>query len=247
MKQYNSIIGSQKFILSDVDSTNNFAAKLIDDGIECHGSVILAENQSNGRGQQGSIWQSESKSNLLCSIVLCSEDISNLNPIYINWFVSVCIVDFLKSKKIDALIKWPNDILIGKQKIAGILIENKFLGVKLKQSIAGVGINVNQQSFDRLLATSMTLQTGMNYSIVDLFDEFIFYLKQNEKLLFIDQEDQLKKKYLNDLFGLGEELVFTDNTGVFNGVIVGVDQSGQLLVESKGKIDSFQNKEVRFL
>ena len=207
----------------------------------------LAENQSNGRGQQGSIWQSESKSNLLCSIVLCSEAISNLNPIYINWFVSVCIVDFLKSKKIDALIKWPNDILIGKQKIAGILIENKFLGAKLKQSIAGVGINVNQQSFDRLLATSMTLQTGMNYSIVDIFDEFIFYLKQNEKLLFIDQDVQLKEKYLKDLFGLGEKLVFTDKTGDFSGVIVGVDQSGQLLVESKGKIVSFQNKEVRFL
>ena len=135
MKSYNSKIGNQKFILSDVNSTNNFAAKLINDGLGGHGSVIMAENQTNGRGQQGSLWQSSSKLNLLVSLILSSTQLSKVNPISINWYISVCIIEFLKSKKINAKIKWPNDVLVDSLKISGILIENKFLGSNLKSSI----------------------------------------------------------------------------------------------------------------
>jgi len=73
MEHMRSKIGSQKIILSDVDSTNNFAAKLVNDGSIGHGSVIMAENQSNGRGQQGSLWQSDPHLNLLFSLVLSSK------------------------------------------------------------------------------------------------------------------------------------------------------------------------------
>ena len=153
MSHSTSLFGSHKIILSDVDSTNNFAAKLINEGLGGHGSVIMAENQSNGRGQQGSIWQSEPKLNLLFSIILCSEQLSKLKPIQINWYVSLCLVDFLKETNISAFIKWPNDIMIGEKKVAGTLIENKFHGSRLKQSIVGVGLNVNQVSFKFSKAT----------------------------------------------------------------------------------------------
>ena len=91
MKDYNSKIGTQKFILSDVDSTNNFAAKLINDGLGVHGSVIMAENQTNGRGQQGALWQSNSKLNLL---VLVDFDLQ-LNCLKSIPFVSIGMFRFV--------------------------------------------------------------------------------------------------------------------------------------------------------
>ncbi|MDA8910631.1 biotin--[acetyl-CoA-carboxylase] ligase, partial [Crocinitomicaceae bacterium] len=209
MKYYNSKIGAQKFILSDVDSTNNFAAKLINDGLGGHGSVIMAENQTNGRGQQGSLWQSNSKLNLLVSLILSSTELSKVNPIHINWYVSVCIIDFLKSKKISAQVKWPNDIIADSLKISGILIENKFAGSKLKSSVVGVGINVSQLTFNGLSATSMKLQTGENYSIDALLDDFIFHLNTNEYRIYLGQDEVLKDRYLSSLFGLNEERVFS--------------------------------------
>ncbi|MDG2153100.1 MAG: biotin--[acetyl-CoA-carboxylase] ligase [Crocinitomicaceae bacterium] len=247
MKSYNSKIGNQKFILSDVNSTNNFAAKLINDGLGGHGSVIMAENQTNGRGQQGSLWQSSSKLNLLVSLILSSTQLSKVNPISINWYISVCIIEFLKSKKINAKIKWPNDVLVDSLKISGILIENKFLGSNLKSSIAGVGINVNQLDFQRMPATSMKMQTGQDYSIDELLDHLIGYLNENEQLIYSEQNKKLKDKYLKDLFGLEDERIFSTHSKSFSGKIIGVDDAGRLLVESNGSVLSFQNKEVKFL
>ena len=247
MKDYNSNIGTQKFILSDVDSTNNFAAKLINDGLGVHGSVIMAENQTNGRGQQGALWQSNSKLNLLVSLILSSTELSKVNPIYINWYVSVCIIEFLKSKKISAQVKWPNDIIVDSLKISGILIENKFAGSNLKSSVVGVGINVSQLKFNGLSATSMKLQTGENYSIDVLLDDFIFHLKKNEHFIYLGQNNELKERYLSCLFGLNEELIFSSKSKSFRGKIVGVDDAGRLLVDSNGDVLCFQNKEVQFL
>lgn len=247
MKSYNSKIGHQKFILSDVDSTNNFAAKLLNDGLGGHGSVIMAENQTNGRGQQGSLWQSNSKLNLLVSLILSSSQLFQVNPICINWYVSICIVEFLESQKINAKIKWPNDILVDSLKISGILIENKFLGSNLKSSIAGIGINVNQLDFNTMPATSMKMKTGKDFSTEELLGQLITRLNANEQLIYSGKNKELKDKYLENLFGLGEERVFSNHTESFDGKIIGVDDAGRLLVDSKGSILSFQNKEIKFL
>ncbi len=242
-----SKIGSQKIILSDVDSTNNIAAKLINDGSIGHGSVIMAENQSNGRGQQGSLWQSDPHLNLLFSLVLSSRELHKINPICINWYVSICIIDFMKRKNLNAQIKWPNDILIGIKKVSGILIENKFVGSTLKHSIIGVGINVNQTDFNELNATSMKLHTSINYSIVDLLDDFIFCLCENEHLLFSLKHDDLKEKYLDSLDGLGELRNFKKDSGSFKAQIRGVDDIGRLILQADGQQFLFQNKEIQFL
>ena len=247
MKSYNSKIGHQKFILSDVDSTNNFAAKLLNDGVGGHGSVIMAENQSNGRGQQGSLWQSNSKLNLLVSLILSSPQLFKVNPICINWYVSICIIEFLESQEINAEIKWPNDILVDSLKISGILIENKFLGSNLKSSVAGMGINVNQLDFNNMPATSMKMKTGQDFSTEELLDQLITCLNANEELIYSEKNKVLKDKYLENLFGLGEERVFSNQNESFGGKIIGVDDAGRLLVHSKGSILSFQNKEIMFL
>ena len=247
MPHSSSLFGSHKIILSDVDSTNNFAAKLMDEGLGGHGSVIMAENQSNGRGQQGSIWQSEPKLNLLFSMILCSELFAQLKPIHINWFVSLCLIDALKDKGMKALIKWPNDIMIGEKKIAGVLIENKFHGSQLKQSVVGVGLNVNQISFEFSKATSIKLETGIEYALEELLDAFVLIFRKNESLLSQDKVINLKNKYLKLLFGLNKKRLYKDESGEFEGKIIGVSDSGQLIIESQGGKKAFQNKEIEFL
>ena len=137
--------------------------------------------------------------------------------------------------------------MIGEKKVAGILIENKFHGSRLKQSIVGVGLNVNQVSFKFSKATSMRLQTDIEYSVEELLNAFIFTFRKNEYILNENRIIDLKKRYLECLFGLNEQRVFKDESGEFKGRIIGVDDSGQLLVQSQGKELTFQNKEIQFL
>ena len=247
MAQFISKIGLQKIILSDVNSTNNFAAKLIKDGVTGHGSVIMAENQSDGRGQHDSIWQSAPKLNLLLSIILLPKQMNIRNPIHINWFISISIIDFFLIKGIKAEIKWPNDILVNGKKIAGILIENKYSGSKLRNSIVGIGVNVNQMSFDSIVATSMKIEQDTDFVLEDLLEEFILCLKSKEEWLYSKNQEVLQIEYLNYLFGKGKRLKFKTNSGIIHGEITGVDSNGQLLVTSNGKTHAFQNKEIQFL
>ena len=247
MVQFISKIGLQKITLSDVSSTNNFAAKLIKDGITDHGSVIMAENQSDGRGQHDSIWQSAPKLNLLLSIILLPEEMSIKHPIHLNWFISISLIDFLLAKGIKAEIKWPNDILVNGKKIAGILIENKYSGTTLRNSIVGIGVNVNQLNFDSIIATSMKLEKEMDYELEGLLDDFILCVKAREEWLNSINHEVLQKEYLNYLFGMGKFLRFKTISGIISGEITGVDSNGQLLVRSEGKTHAFQNKEIQFL
>jgi len=247
MVQFISKIGLQKIILSDVSSTNNFAAKLIKDGITDHGSVIMAENQSDGRGQHDSIWQSAPKLNLLLSIILLPEEMSIKHPIHLNWFISISLIDFLLAKGIKAEIKWPNDILVNGKKIAGILIENKYSGTTLRNSIVGIGVNVNQLSFDSISATSMKLEKEIDFDLEGLLEDFILCVKAREEWMNSINHEVLQNEYLNYLFGMGELLRYKTNSGIISGEITGVDSNGQLLVRSEGKTHAFQNKEIEFL
>ena len=127
------------------------------------------------------------------------------------------------------------------------MIENKFLGSNLKSSIAGIGINVNQLDFNTMPATSMKMKTGKDFSTEELLGQLITRLNANEQLIYSGKNKELKDKYLENLFGLGEERVFSNHTESFDGKIIGVDDAGRLLVDSKGSILSFQNKEIKFL
>ena len=115
-------LGSEIHHLSVVDSTNNYAAKLISDGQLQNGSVIMADFQTNGRGQRGNSWQSVSQDNLLFSLAFQPVSIAVDQQIRINWYTALIWIKCFKRFSIDAQIKWPNDIFVGQQKLGGILI-----------------------------------------------------------------------------------------------------------------------------
>lgn len=249
MLKTNSQIGTHKIRLSSVDSTNNFAAKLIKEGLGTHGSVILAENQTNGRGQRQSEWQSESAKNILTSFIFEFPALDSSSLFDVNSFVSVVLLELFHMYGIKSEIKWPNDILVKGKKISGILIENKLIGSKLTQSIAGIGINVNQKVFTNLNSvTSMQIETRMSYLVESIWISLIETFQKWEA--FISEESKrkhLRNIYKNNLFGKDKERSFLIDEKLIQGIIRGVDLDGRLELEINGTLHFYQNKELEFL
>jgi len=149
------IFGSQKIYLGEVDSTNNFAAQLVSDGLCQNGAIVLADYQTQGKGQRGNEWVSNKGENILMSIVYQPEQLKVSEQIKLNWGTSLAIISFLDDYGINAKVKWPNDILVENQKIGGILLENHLLNSIVNTSIIGIGVNVNQIDFYLPYVTSM--------------------------------------------------------------------------------------------
>ncbi len=249
MPQSNSKIGIQKIRLTSVDSTNNFAAKLINDGLAEHGSVILAENQTNGRGQRSLKWQSAKGKNILSSFIFEFHELDPQFLFRINAFVSIAILDFLKSHDIEAQIKWPNDILVDSKKICGILVENKLVGNVLQYSIAGFGLNVNQMEFSGLQnVTSMFLEKRKEFDLEAIWLSLISYFQKWEGFITSERRSEnLHRMYQNNLFGVDEKREFMIGLNRVEGVVKGVNKHGFLLLQIGEEIHYFKNKEVEFL
>ena len=176
--------GKNLLLLDELPSTNTYAAQL-DDPTE--GTVVQAWHQSAGRGQKGSTWEVLPGMNLTLSLIyrpsfLPLENVFQMSKIAALGIRS-CLATFLPQAEI--LIKWPNDILLNKKKIAGILLENQLEGKRLKTSVLGMGINVNQASFPKHLsskATSLKLEFGSAFSLEEvrqsLFDQVEFWYEK---------------------------------------------------------------------
>lgn len=239
-------LGNQIFRLDKVDSTNNFAANLIEEQLCRNGALILADTQTAGKGQRGSLWESETGKNLLCSYVYFPDNLSVDFSQELNMCLSISLIKCLNYFEIDAEIKWPNDILVDGKKISGILIENNVRAGKVKSMIFGIGLNINQQSFLHIRATSMALIRGIEFSI----DEVSLQLTKefNHWISFVGGDHQtLKLVYLKQLYGLNAIHRFQSQSQEFEGVIVGVNDFGDLEINILGEIRSFKNKEISFL
>ena len=239
-------LGNQIFRLDKVDSTNNFAANLIEEQLCRNGALILADAQTAGKGQRGSLWESEPRKNLLCSYVYFPDNLSVDFLQEFNMCLSISLIKCLNYFEIDAEIKWPNDILVDGKKISGILIENNVRAGKVKSMIFGIGLNINQQSFINLGATSMALIRGAEFSI----DEVSLQLTKefNHWVSFVGGDHQdIKLVYLNLLYGINTIHRFQSQDQEFEGIIVGVNDFGDLEINVLGEIRSFKNKEISFL
>lgn len=238
----------QKIIFKDsLDSTNNYAANLLSKGELAHGTVIMSGEQTAGKGQRGASWLAEPFKNLIFTCYVVYDNLSVNQRESITHFVSISIVQLLKAHGINAVIKWPNDILVGSSKIAGILIENQFENTKCKSSIIGIGLNVNQTDFANFNATSMANQTGKSNSLEEIAFSLIERLNQNLLLLNQNRLESLKEIYLNHLWLLHQKSLFEDETGIFEGIIQGTNTFGQLLVLKENNIKTYDLKEISFL
>ena len=237
--------------LDAIDSTNEFLKGLSNDISTQNFTIVTAETQTNGKGQMGSKWLSESGKNLTFSILI-KNIISNINQIFdLNVAVTLSIIDALERLNIPEIyIKWPNDIMSGNKKIAGILIENIKKSDNSIYSIIGLGLNVNQTNFNNLPNAS-SLKKIMNHDFNKdiIFNKIIESIKKNIFELENNNQNQLWGLYNGKLFKKGIIMAFENkNQEKFMGIIQNVTQTGklQLLIENE-IIKEFEIKEIVML
>lgn len=237
--------GKEMYHLNCVDSTNNFAANLISDHICQSGAVIMADVQTAGKGQMGNTWESAASSNLLCSFVWKPDNLSVEDQFKLSWMTSLAIHKLLMRFGINAQIKWPNDIYVGKQKIAGMLIENQLEGSRISWVIAGIGLNVNQQEFASTNAVSMYHFLGVNIQLKTVLSELLDLMNG-----FVQNWENLHENWKNEveenLYLKGIPANYKDKNGMFVGTIHGITNDGKLELLVEDDIRTYSLKEIEF-
>ena len=127
--------------IDETDSTNRYLK-----GVK-EGNVVVADYQTSGRGCGTNTWESERGKNMLFSVMIHPVQLPVQRQFHISMAISLAIVEALEQQIGDVSIKWPNDIYWRNAKICGILIENTLQGNRIKDSVIGVGLNVNQRAF----------------------------------------------------------------------------------------------------
>ena len=214
------------------------------------GTVIMADKQTKGKGLAENTWISAPGENLTCSYVLRPNFLKIEHRFFLSMAVSLAIVKVLRSLGIAAIIKWPNDILVGTLKISGILIENNIQGDKINSSIVGVGLNVNQSVFEKsLTATSVFNVAGKNQNIGVILELLNSALEVNYLKLKSQYWSEIKHEYTSVLLGYRKQLLYEDVVlgTKFSGEIIDVKESGELIVKCDSEIRSYLFKEVKFL
>jgi len=213
-----------------------------------NGVILLAKNQTQGKGQRGNKWIAQKGQNLTASIFI-ETSIKSHHAFYLNIITSLAIYKCLEDLSIISKIKWPNDILINEKKIAGILIENQLHGKTVQSSIIGIGININQTDFIKNLnATSLKLITDKTFEINEVLKIVYQYLDFYFNLLRESNFTILKKHYLNHLYQINRTGLFEDKNGKFHGKITGIDEFGKLLVrKNDDKTYSYDIQEISYL
>ena len=244
------IIGSRKIYYDKLSSTNTMAATLIKKGNVQEGTIVYTGFQYSGKGQKGNTWESEEGKNLLISIILFPLTVRAENQFIISKVISLGISDFLGQLTENISIKWPNDIYIQDDKIAGILIEHSVIRNDLEYTIAGIGININQEVFTGGAPnpTSLKIVTGIYHDTEKCLSSLTGDIDKRYKQLLYDRRDRIDEDYFSSLYKAGTWNEFKDNKGIFEGKIIAVTDTGRLQIEDRrGRIYEYGFKEVDFL
>jgi BirA family biotin operon repressor/biotin-[acetyl-CoA-carboxylase] ligase len=245
-------VGQNLVTIKQVDSTNSFLKNLLSNSKPVpEGTVIMAEEQYAGRGQQQNTWHSEPGKNLTFSLLLKPHFLPLDTQFDLNRAVSLGVYDALQPLLGNKLkIKWPNDIYYGDRKLGGMLIENTVQGSQLKDSVIGIGLNINQENFPAGAsnATSVKQILQKDYDLTLLLSEIckhteVYYLK-----LKAGRIEFVRNTYLSRLYWLNEVKSFECNGEIFNGIVKNVRPNGLLVIENTNRqLLEFNLKELKFL
>mgnify|MGYP001178847142 FL=1 len=243
----NQEIGNQVIKVKSVDSTNNYAAKLLNQTKVPFGTVIMAHYQTKGKGQRNTIWSSNGGDNLLMSVLL---DLSFMHSEKI-FFLSKSIALAIRAAVVDVIgieshLKWPNDVLIDNKKIAGVLIENQWKKSNIVSSVVGVGLNVNQVDFqESFSATSLKKITNKNYNVDNILKVLCKKLNKYYDQLVSLKYDNIDLEYHQYLVNNNKFCEFEENNMVFSAKVKGVNQQGELMLEfTNGDVKSYGLKQI---
>lgn len=232
-------------------STNSSLKEILWHTGLAEGSLFCASFQTAGKGQQGATWESEKGKNISCSMLFYPTFIAPENQFQLSMALALGAYAFLKHYVDEGLtIKWPNDLYVHDQKIAGVLIDLASSSLAVEQLIAGVGININQRVFSGELstkATSLHLITGDTYDLTLLVSQLQNSLWEQYVSLSQNAEHTLSS-YKQQLYRREGFYPYRDEQGVFEAEIVDVNSWGHLVLRRLcGQERSYALKEVQFL
>jgi len=244
------LIGRNLYHFYDVDSTNLFASRLLAHGRKLpEGTVIIAESQTAGRGRLGRTWHSERESGIYFSMVLFPKAPPSLAPLF-TLATAVAMHNAIERYTgLDIDIKWPNDLLVGRQKFCGILSEIQAEVDLVKTMIVGVGVNANHEHFPEDIAhraTSLRIASGRIQSRIEILLEFF----EEFENIYMDFERKgtagiIDKWTRFSSFANGRKIEIHDGVRKIAGVTRGLNPLGALRIEQKrGDIEEVYSGDV---
>ena len=248
----------------NIDSTNSYLQNLLDKGEDVADNVVVTDFQTSGKGQGKNVWQSETGKNLLFSIALDMSCLKAEDQFLLTQIVSVSMINVLKNylPEENLFIKWPNDIYYKDKKIAGILIKNEIKGMMLGTSIIGIGLNVNQTTFDENLPNPISLKmiTGKDYDLEEILlaiscqlSAVSNYVNRQQTtdnrpcITFNFQFSTFNSQYTSYLYRY-KQWTFYEHEGIVKEMmIIGYDRFGRLILKEKNDREVVCNlKEIIF-
>ncbi len=256
-------IGKNCIRLEETDSTNSYLTRIASEKDLPEGTVAVARAQEQGKGQRGTRWESDRDKNLTLSILLKPRFLKPDEQFMLSKAVALGVREFIyhsaspfprlsvSTKEADGkiCIKWPNDIYIGSKKIAGILIENSVNGNSLSQSVAGIGININQEHFSAALPnpTSLKVVAGKEFDLEECLEGVCSCIEGRYLLLRQNDFSKIDSEYLRNLYRFGEWAKYKHKDKELNAKITGVTKAGKLILETETKeMLECEMKEVKF-
>lgn len=240
-----------------LESTNQKAkecAKMLS-----HKDVIVAKEQTAGRGRMGRTWISKKGADLIMSLVLKPQvPVAIISQITLLMAMAVCdglenavagckkckdiITDILSNKQ--PLIKWPNDVVISSKKVCGILTESVLMGDKISHLIVGVGVNVGGEDFHfsiENMAGSIKTQWGIDLDVDRLLEEILVAFDgYYERFVEDESIDFMVDAYNDRLVSINKEVLVGERRGICRGI----NSLGELMVEFDGAIENICAGEV---
>jgi len=239
-------IGRTFVYAEELSSTNTF---LMDkqNGYNESGTVVLAEKQTSGKGRKDRVWYSAPDSNLTFSILLTKDKFLTSNSSLINFAASLSVAFSIENLyQLKTELKWPNDVLLEGKKTSGILIEATSQGNKIERFVIGIGINVNQPSFQGTFnypPTSIRNELGRNVEREKLLAEIL-----NNFELLLEKIKKNKSEVINDWKSkckmIGERISIVENDSEKFGIFYDIDEEGFLLLKTKDGIEKIHYGDV---
>lgn len=234
-------------VYDSVDSSNNEAKRAAENGAG-HGLLVIGEQQTAGRGRRGRVWDSQKGEGVFMTLLMMP-DIEPANASMLTLVMGMAVRAALKDVAgLDAWIKWPNDIVCDGKKICGILTEMSAQVDYINYIVIGVGINVHNRAFPeevRQVATSVYEQTGRQISRARLAAECMNYFETYYACYLKTQNlEELRDEYNAHLINRGRRVQVQDLKKEFTGTARGINDAGELLVETEGGIVSVAAGEV---
>lgn len=226
--------GCNVFFFEETGSTNVEAKMLAEQGA-VHGTLVVADSQSGGKGRRGRSWHSPKGSAIAMSLILKPElelDKASMLTIVQAMAVAKALEEICGCKP---HIKWPNDILINEKKVCGILTEMNLEKSEIASIIIGCGVNVNQESFPKEIshiATSLKIETGQMFNRAELIGHICRYFEEYfGKFMSVKDLSGMVAEYNNYLISQGRNVKVLDPKGEFQGEALGINAQGELLVK----------------